>query len=74
MSLTVSNLFIVNWGDGNVSEESRGRGHQLTFADACSVHHPDEGGAEFAVSGNAVLSGFEDVAVVFLYLLKTKKK
>lgn len=40
----------------------------LTFADASSVHHPDEGGAVLAVGGDAVLSGLEDVAVVFLHL------
>ena len=40
----------------------------LTFADAGSVHHPDEGGAVLAVGGDAVLSGLEDVAVVFLHL------
>lgn len=40
----------------------------LTFADAGSVHHPDEGGAELAVSRDAVLSGLKDVTVVFLHL------
>lgn len=40
----------------------------LTFADAGSVHHPDEGGAVFTVGGDAVLSGLEDVAVVLLHL------
>lgn len=40
----------------------------LTFADAGSVHHPDEGGAVLAVGGNAVLGGLEDVAIMFLHL------
>lgn len=40
----------------------------LTFADAGSVHHPDEGGAVLAVGGDTVLCGLEDVAVVFFYL------
>lgn len=40
----------------------------LTFADAGSVHHPDEGGAVLAVGGNAVLGGLEDVTIVFLNL------
>ncbi len=40
----------------------------LTFADAGSVHHPDEGGAVLAVGGDAVLRGLEDVAVVFFHL------
>lgn len=40
----------------------------LTFADASSVHHPDEGGAVLAVGGDAVLSGLENVAIVFLHL------
>lgn len=39
-----------------------------TFADAGSVHHPDEGWAVLAVGWNAVLSGLEDVAIVFLHL------
>ena len=40
----------------------------LTFADAGSVHHPDEGGAVLAVGGDTVLRGLEDVAVVFFHL------
>lgn len=42
--------------------------HLLTFTDASSVHHPDERGAVLAVGGDAVLSGLEYVAVVFLHL------
>lgn len=74
MSLAVNNLIRMNWGQGNVSEESWGRGHKLTFADARFVHHPDEGGAELAVGGDAVLSRLEDVTIVFLYLLGGKKE
>lgn len=70
----VNNLIRVAWAHGNVSEESQGRGHKLTFADARSVHHPDEGGAELAISGDAVLGRFEDMAIVFLYLLEEKKR
>lgn len=40
----------------------------LTFADARSVHHPDEGGAVLAIGGDAVLCGLEDVAVVLFHL------
>lgn len=45
---------------------------KLTFADTRLVHHPDEGGAVLAVGGNTVLSGLENVAVVFLHLKQTK--
>lgn len=40
----------------------------LTLADTGPVHHPDEGGAVLAVSGNAVLRRAEDVATVLLHL------
>lgn len=44
------------------------RHHTLTFANAGTVHHPDERRAELAVRGDAVLRGLEDVAVVLLHL------
>lgn len=41
---------------------------KLTFADTCSVHHPNERRAVLAVCGNAVLSGLENVTQVLLHL------
>lgn len=47
---------------------------RLTFAHTGTIHHPDERGAVFTVCGDAVLSGFEDVSIMFFYLKRAAKR